>query len=676
MVDTLRTAEIGQNVFWVGDNEQNGWLHCNPYLLVDGDEAVLFDPGSVLDFEQVFENVTGIVPLDQIRYVVLHHQDPDFCVSVPLFEKKGAKFQIVTHWRTQSLVKYYGVKSEYYIVNEHDFVLKLKSGRKLKFIPTPYLHFPGAIATYDTQTKTLFSSDLFGAFSLRWELYAGDDYIEKMKTFHEHYMPSNEIMRPVMEVFLGMDIAKIAPQHGSIIAEDVKKYIRVLRDLECGTFLTPIKKSLAKSGGYAAVCSTVIKRYCSMFDREEVLQVIKELDIQLNIESLDITDYNYTGDKLWNLLFETIYIKKGLQWLTVVEPLTQKLSKEYDIALPDVFNSTLKKVEEETLLLSSENEKLKEINEYLKSSIVKTQDKLIKCPITGLYNETFFKNYFKTEISRLYEAGSGFNPVLMIISIDNIARMRFSYGEKEGNEVLKNFVYILNEIKEDTHILFKLEGENFAYYFPHSTMEAAVKTAEQYRNAIEMSAKFIEKLTVSIGLVSLDEIEGSEDYIQGPAETMMDVALMRVRIAKNMGANLVCWQSSIQRYQEEIGKVLIVDTDSVNVDVLKTFLENLYYNVIIASDGEEALKKAEKEAPNMIISEIMIPKIDGFLLREKLMRQSKTKNIPFVVVSHLKNEDSIERAISLNIVHYFKKPYMLSELLGVIKNRIKGDINQ
>ncbi len=136
-----RTEKIVDGIYWVGGREQDGGLHCNPYLIVDGGEGILLDPGSVLDFEDVYENVCNILPIDQIRYVILHHQDPDLCSAVPLFEKKGGIFKIVTHWRTQTLVKYYGIQSDYYIVNENDFKLTLKSGRTLGFILTPYLQF-------------------------------------------------------------------------------------------------------------------------------------------------------------------------------------------------------------------------------------------------------------------------------------------------------------------------------------------------------------------------------------------------------------------------------------------------------------------------------------------------------------------------------------------------------
>ena len=108
--------------------------------------------------------------------------------------------------------------------------------REIQFIPTPYLHFPGAIASYDIKTKTLFSGDLFGSMDSSESIFADESYMIGMKAFHENYMPSTQIMRPVMETFLLMGIEAIAPQHGSVINKNIKDYITVLRSLECGSY--------------------------------------------------------------------------------------------------------------------------------------------------------------------------------------------------------------------------------------------------------------------------------------------------------------------------------------------------------------------------------------------------------------------------------------------------------
>ena len=126
-------------------------------------------------------------------------------------------------------------------------------------------------------------------------------------------------------------------------------------------------------------------------------------------------------------------------------------------------------------------------------------------------------------------------------------------------------------------------------------------------------------------------------------------------------------------YQENIGKILIVDSDEISVDVLKTAMENINYQVVTASDGQAGVRIAIEDEPLLIISEVMIPKMDGFLFREEMLADSNTSKIPFIYLSYLKNDESVLRASDLGVEHYFKKPFMLSELMGVIQNKIKGE---
>ena len=330
---------------------------------------------------------------------------------------------------------------------------------------------------------------------------------------------------------------------------------------------------------------------------------------------------------------------------------------------------------EENERIKKENEKLKKINERLDNNIRETKEKVIKCPVTGLLNELFFKKYLLTETSVLGFSDEAYNSALILISIDNIFRIRFSYGNKVVDEVLKNTAYIMNSIKDKGHMLFRLQGELFAYYIPDTTVEYAVSLAERIRLSVEASEIFNEKMTVSIGVVCLEEIQDKGTDSIKAAAFLFDTAMTRVRIAKNLGMNMVCVKSSDDVKIIEKGKILIVDSDSANINVLKMIFESLNYKVVIANDGEEALNMVEREEIDIVISEIMIPKIDGFLIKERLDMSSETKNIPFIIVSYLKTEESVKRAMNLNVDYYFKKPYMLSELVGIVKNRIRGERN-
>lgn len=230
-------VEVARGIYWVGSHETMDLLHCNPYLLLDGEEAVLFDPGGVTDYAKVAEKVFSIVEPAQIRYVVLHHQDPDMCASMPLLEEAvdHGQMKILTHSRASVLIGHYGIKSEFYLVDNNYYKLTLQSGRILRFLTTPFCHFPAAIVTYDEREKILFSSDLFGAISPGWSLFAKEGYEEQMRVFHVGYMASTRHLSKIMERMATLDLEMILPQHGSIIPKAmIPKCIDFLKKLPCG----------------------------------------------------------------------------------------------------------------------------------------------------------------------------------------------------------------------------------------------------------------------------------------------------------------------------------------------------------------------------------------------------------------------------------------------------------
>lgn len=230
-------VEVAGGIYWVGSHNPKDLFHCNPYLLVDGEEAVLFDPGGVTDYAKVAEKVFSLVKPAQIRYVVLHHQDPDLCASAPLLEKVigHGQMKIVAHSRASVLIGHYGIKSEFYLVDKNHYRLTLKSGRILRFLTTPFCHFPAAIVTYDEREKILFSSDLFGAISPGWSLFAKEGYEEQMRTFHAGYMASARHLSKVMERMAQLDLEMVLPQHGSIIPREmIPQCVDFLKRLPCG----------------------------------------------------------------------------------------------------------------------------------------------------------------------------------------------------------------------------------------------------------------------------------------------------------------------------------------------------------------------------------------------------------------------------------------------------------
>lgn len=224
-------------IYWVGIADVTAF-RCNAYLICDGSEAILVDPGGRQFFHQVRQRVAQILPPERVGGMILCHQDPDVAASMPEWLEVNGAMRVFTTPRTQVLLPHYGRSDYRYCdVTEHP-VYGLPSGAQLKFIEAPFLHFPGAFTTYDTGSRYLFSGDIWAALDLDWTLMVESfqEHVSKMNLFHLDYMASNLAARGYVKRIEGLAIDAILPQHGSVIgAKHVAEALDYLRTIRCGT---------------------------------------------------------------------------------------------------------------------------------------------------------------------------------------------------------------------------------------------------------------------------------------------------------------------------------------------------------------------------------------------------------------------------------------------------------
>ena len=237
-------VKISKHVYWIGTHDTSDTFQCNSYLIVFNGKGVIIDPGSVLYFDSLLEKVTGLIKLKDITHIVIQHQDPDVGGNIALLAETlrsagNRRCKILTHSRSAVLIRHYGAKLKMVHTNAlSGQKLVLGRGAKLEFIHTPYLHAPGAIATYFDRDKILFSSDIFGGMTTDWHLFSGERYFEEITSFHQDYMPAKELLLFTMTKFERLDIEMIAPQHGSLMKKaQAEKMIAAFKDFECGLFI-------------------------------------------------------------------------------------------------------------------------------------------------------------------------------------------------------------------------------------------------------------------------------------------------------------------------------------------------------------------------------------------------------------------------------------------------------
>jgi len=118
-------------------------------------------------------------------------------------------------------------------------------------------------------------------------------------------------------------------------------------------------------------------------------------------------------------------------------------------------------------------------------------------------------------------------------------------------------------------------------------------------------------------------------------------------------------------------RVLIADDNIANVELLEAYLAGCDYEVTTAADGAETLDMADSFKPNLILLDIMMPKLSGFEVCEELKGNAKTRGIMILMVTALTELGDIERAVSAGCDDYLSKPVNKAELLKRVENLLK-----
>ncbi|MFQ6036784.1 MAG: two-component system response regulator [Sedimentisphaerales bacterium] len=117
-------------------------------------------------------------------------------------------------------------------------------------------------------------------------------------------------------------------------------------------------------------------------------------------------------------------------------------------------------------------------------------------------------------------------------------------------------------------------------------------------------------------------------------------------------------------------KILIVDDEPDYITTIQCRLQWNHYDVITATNGQEAIEKALKEKPDLVLLDTCMPVIDGHEVLEQLRQHPELKDIPVIMVTALCEPQDIAKASSYGVADYVAKPFDIAELVEKIAHAL------
>lgn len=121
-----------------------------------------------------------------------------------------------------------------------------------------------------------------------------------------------------------------------------------------------------------------------------------------------------------------------------------------------------------------------------------------------------------------------------------------------------------------------------------------------------------------------------------------------------------------------MAKILIADDDPVIIKLLQVNLEMEGYEVVTAEDGQDAVEKAAREKPDLVMLDIMMPRMDGWTARGELLKNPDLKDVPVIFLSARAQQADLRKGYEAGVAEYVTKPFDPIDLLDVVAQILDG----
>jgi diguanylate cyclase (GGDEF)-like protein len=304
--------------------------------------------------------------------------------------------------------------------------------------------------------------------------------------------------------------------------------------------------------------------------------------------------------------------------------------------------------------------------------------------LTGLYNRRGFLSLAEQYLKLAHRTKKKL--LLFLADLDGLKQINDEFGHPEGDQALLNSASLLRETFHSSNIIARIGGDEFVVLTIEIPQDNTETLTTRLRNNVDIyNAKSHNryKLSLSVGIAdghpecasSVDELLAQADSLMYQQKKGKSISYI-IKNQESPRLKIEPRRNLSDKQEKSVmadKKILIIDDNDDDRLILRKFLqESGYKSFLFTHNGEEGLKMASRETPDLIISDVMMPQMTGYQLCQKLKENPRTEKIPVILLTSLNQGVNELQGFESETDVYITKPFDRILLTRAVTRLLEG----